>query len=572
MNLPTINTDSAPAKALADRLRERDGHFAQSRLFKGRTGPAAVKFVCVRIDADMVGIVWRVTPVKSPDRGQKTALAAALRAWQKNPDAWTLEGDVESGKPFLCAERLSLYALRRLVGELCGEKDAEGIPVTVAAPTEPAAPLTPRAVAFTIRNLMPSVGGERFPFDGLADLVRSLPGAWTLSPGQVAVGLTSAADEWYMARALEGVLRPHVASVTVRAYASPRSWGPKEPVECSFRLTKDDADRFAERAALFRKLVPEAPPEWETGTIVSLPPNAPRVYADGRGWHVNESTGAQDYLAQRLFVVRNAVIVTAPSGERFGITARSWQTRRGADMLDALNPHAFYAWARRVGMTLLAERVLASYGEAGIDAYLQVLQHKSGDVARLAECQLCARIHMTRAPKGGDALMVDHGYKYPDTDGVRGGQLGERVGSCYGVGFRPYERAHDALDIVIPGARKDVERRERSIADFAKEIDGSAPRERLIVYAAALAAQRGEKHPREKGAPTLADVQPDDPTWMHFAVLQMADMQLGLRRAADHLAWLEKRRAAWTLRPTVGDIMAALDKAKAAVPAVPADD
>lgn len=572
MNLPTVDTESAPAKALSARLRERAGSYAQYRLFKGRTGPATVRFVCVRIDADMVGIVWRVTPVKDPSRGQKTALGAALRAWQKSPDAWTVEGDAASGRPFLLAERLSLYALRRLVVELCGEKDAEGLPVTVAPPTDPKAPLSPRAVAFTLRNLMPSVGGERFPFDGLADLVRSLPGDWSLSAGDVAVGLTSAADEYRMARALETVLRPHVTNLSVSVYAAPRSWGSGEPVDCSFRLAKDDADRLVERDALFRKLVPEAPAAWETGTIVTLGPKAPRVYAEPRGWTVKEHNGAQEYHARRLFVVRPAVVVTAPSGERFGIAARSWQTRSRVNMLDALNPHAFYAWARRVGMTLLAERVLASYGAEGIDAYLQVLQHKTGDVARLAECQLCARIHMTRAPKGGDALMVDHGYTYPRTDGVRGGMLGERVGSCFAVGYRPYERAHDALDMVIPGARADVVSQERGIEHLAKEIDGSVSREWLTVPAAALAAKRGEEPNREKDAPEWSSVGPDDPTWMHFAAIGMAARKTALRRAVDCLRWLEKRRAAWTLRPTVGEVMTALDEARAAVPAVPADD
>ncbi len=581
MNLPTT-TDHAVAARLLDALRshprytgmladmaaERAREHCTQRLFSGRNPVMTVAPVAVRIDADMVGVVWRLVPNKGLDNRQKGQITKRVRAWQESPEAWTVEGDVT--KTFLLGERMSLYALRRMIVDLLGDEGAEGMPVVVAAPIAPKAPMTPRAVAFTLRNVMPSVGGERFPFDGLADLVASLPGEWSLTPGHVVEGLT-AATEYTMARELEHVLRRRAQGVSVRAYASPRSWGPKEPVECSFRLDANDTDRLVERDQLFRALVPAIPEGWEAGTLVNLPADAPRVYAEPRGWHVDEKHGAQCYLMQRVFVVRDAVVVTAPSGERFGIIVRSWHARSGAAVQDAMNSHAFYAWARRVGMTLLAERVLASYGVEGIDAYLEVLKHKPGDIVRLAECQICARIHMTRAPKGRDALMVDHGYKYPGADGVRGGQLGERVGSCYAVGYRSYERAHDALDEVIPMVSRDLAQRGQSIVRFQAQIDGTAARGRLLVGAAELAVKRGQEPSRAKDAPPWADVEPTDPLWPYFAERQMARMKTERDRVADHLAWLEKRRAEWTLRPTIGEHMAALKSAQAPLPDVPAD-
>lgn len=182
-------------------------------------------------------------------------------------------------------------------------------------------------------------------------------------------------------------------------------------------------------------------------------------------------------------------------------------------------------WLSAQGFAEVAERIYASLG-ARIRARL------SRPSGAGAECQWCEH---EQALRGG--MLVDHGYFYPSAKGWRGGELGERVGSCIGVGRMPYEKSCDLL----------IERLPSLVAAEAaarSEMDG-------VVQ---LVANRGDAVVPESwviqggNRNRLALIPHGHPAWDRASELMIESARATWRAAQDEAAWCARRIERWAPR------------------------
>lgn len=101
----------------------------------------------------------------------------------------------------------------------------------------------------------------------------------------------------------------------------------------------------------------------------------------------------------------------------------------------------FWTWAYK-HTTLEADAKAYSDAGGGVEAAKAKERERSGELENTGTCPVCGRTQKLRVPARGDRtlpLMVDHGYQLSDAGGWGFRAGGERVGSCWGVGFPPWE-------------------------------------------------------------------------------------------------------------------------------------
>lgn len=148
-------------------------------------------------------------------------------------------------------------------------------------------------------------------------------------------------------------------------------------------------------------------------------------------------------------------------------------------------------------------------------------------------CQICARpIH------ANTGLIAHHGYTRPH----RGS--GWQTSSCSGARHVPYEQGHDALDIEIPRLTAWIARRKDWLADFIAHPPATLTVE---VYQGAHKDSKRIEVTRPDGFSSDNSWGRTTPRSYAYAYFKMKDeTEMQLRFAADDLAFLKKRRAAWT--------------------------
>ena len=113
--------------------------------------------------------------------------------------------------------------------------------------------------------------------------------------------------------------------------------------------------------------------------------------------------------------------------------------RRGQPTRLADKPGSVWTWAYKAGMDRLAAEVIVSLGDEATRRRRP--EHPQGD-DHTGICQICERRQKLSAYTTARPVLVDHGYHHENT-GHGGyssfGYLGQRTGSCFGVGHAPWE-------------------------------------------------------------------------------------------------------------------------------------
>lgn len=529
---------------LADAMRpgaedERDTERNRGRLYE-RVFPTArssrrrfadVSVERVRADADVVGIEWRVTPIANLSPEEKRSWAARMRVWQTSPE-WRVT-ETQPGT-YRVTEVLTLRDLARLVVSYFGEDDAGlgEIPRTVAPPVLPAAPLSPQAVKLITAKLMPRIAGEAVPLDALASLVSSLPG-WQWLPGFAVVEQIDEKNRWDVTHRVWASLGLAKSATADSGYGHRSVRITFKAPEKFFPTPKHRAEFRAAVDALFA-----SPGAWTEGDVVVDPSRKPRLFGRVEGWQEDGT-----FLVKDVWVSYPAVMVVNPRGPRFALTEDNGKT--------------FWPWAFWGGLARDAESVLASLGPEVVDDYLEAMKYKPSDMALLARCQICGRVHMTRSGddhggRGPQAMvMVDHGYTYPHSKHTRGQSLGQRSGVCFGAKWQPYERSHAALDAYIPRVEDQIARLDMRIREMRRAIVDPSRRSPIEVRYGFVRQQRGLGWSRSD--PEWFTVQPEESDWPVYGQMVVSDLLDSVKDAQARLRGLIARRAAWRLRPTFGE-------------------
>lgn len=109
---------------------------------------------------------------------------------------------------------------------------------------------------------------------------------------------------------------------------------------------------------------------------------------------------------------------------------------------EADKPGTVWTWAYKAGLDRLAVDAIAALGDEATRRRRP--EHPAGD-EHTGHCQICRRSQKMKGWEGTSPTLVDHGYHHEHTGQGIGyswgshGYLGARIGSCYGVGFMPWE-------------------------------------------------------------------------------------------------------------------------------------
>lgn len=163
------------------------------------------------------------------------------------------------------------------------------------------------------------------------------------------------------------------------------------------------------------------------------------------------------------------------------------------------------------------------------------------------QCQWCENAQKLR----GDGSLVDHGYTYPSSEGWRGGYLGQRNGSCVGVGWRPYEKSCDLLVARLPALQRSLTAAEAAVA-AAKAL--LAAREVTLTIPAT-------KYTKEKVLTPLATYRDgtvhDCYDWTSEAKSRVWSAERNEKSLSQFIANVEHRIANWKDRPLYDEMVAA---------------
>ncbi len=436
---------------------------------------------------------------------------------------------------------------RQWVAEYLGEAFEKMLPLALAAPVTPEGPLSLAAVRL-LAGKMASRQGGMVPVEPLRAVVAAAPG-WAWSEGVAGVQVSEQDEQRHPAlKAIDALPRVNmrVSPGRIVVYHYDRD------------LTDDDlpailgAFRHAGDAARTDGFVDDAP-----GALLyasaSLVLDSPKKNI-GAGWDrwvlviegarvATPAYAVTDPLGRSLFLPRPGVLY--PRARR--VPPRSRNGRRPvaeAPEVELLDGATFWPRVYDLGLGALGDAMLSSYGQDELSRLMYRMRVSS--FGGTGECQLCANVQKLR-PRSGHLFLVDHGYHYPDSLGYRGGELGQREGSCEGVDHKPYEKSCDLLKIVVKREAAMLERAERALEDARKVRAG---RSDLVLPA------RWVDREAKDGAPMVTVKHGSDgwKRWADFLVARANDAFLGAR---DYVRWLQRRIDTWEPRPLYDELDAA---------------
>ena len=532
-----VVTDEPPFADLARRLTEAlrpayvaGDFYSRARSETDTTGRNPVVDVTFeRVTIDGEGRThYAVRPRPGLDKRGMAQVRRRSAAWAAKPEAWVVT-ERDDGSYGL-ARRMSLYDLRVLVKEHLSEEDAEELPITFASPIHTDRPLSLWAMRLIASKIVRRQLGEiKIPV--LRDLIESLPG-WKWSEAMVARPVRW--DSHDDIRALEKVFAPQALGVHGHAGGFYVYAGRVAP-------PLNDNDE-----ALWRHVVTQVTePLPEDHPVPGLDRGTFLAYGTTRGRDDSYYRDGRPVLrVQKLWRATFARVVTAPNGDTYALYQYRPHVQKGRDPERSYD-EGFWTWAYRHGLGDLAEGVLA-----GTDPVMlrRALSTTVTDLTNTGECQYCTRVQkLDRRPTTqvqGQPVMVDHGFCYPDSEGFRGGLLGERVGPCRGVGWRPYELAHDLLDIVL------VELRDSLASAQSKLRTLHDQRDRRDTPAEVPLRWIDRNHKDVRGRPVVkVQIGPGDDRWPEMMAALILDQESVVRWLTHRVQRTAKRIADWKPRP-----------------------
>lgn len=493
----------------------------------------SIRLVGVAIDGERSGIVYVLAPSKNVDKRTATMWRKRVEKWSASRE-WVVskldDGAIELRK------RLTPATYKALRKRYMPDDHAE-VPRTFGAPIVPSAPITADVAKLITQRVAKRIAGS-VPLGVTLRLIDALPG-WSWHADTLARPMKGNLLERFERKVLNkgkggnGSYRVEgIAPVEIHQYRD--------------SLSRANVDEILQHVA-------------ETGYAAAdfehtdLPDGVyfteRLVLAPSRRWRIE--TPPTVAVLPRLQRAEAAVIVTAPSGDTFPLF-RSDAGHVGDPETSVIEAPAFWKWAYGQGLADTAEAMLENIDEIT----MREATSKSGmkDLSNTGECQFCVN---TQKLEPGPSLdgshgrwthtMVHHGFDYPESQGWRGGTLGQRRGSCPGVGWRPYELAHDRLDKMLPGALESVQNAKALI--LSRKRQKSEARKPITVTTT-------DRHSRVEKEETFL---PPTYEWERAMERAINDAENQLRAAESFLKWLTHRIDNWKLKPLYDELKAQRD-------------
>lgn len=222
---------------------------------------------------------------------------------------------------------------------------------------------------------------------------------------------------------------------------------------------------------------------------------------------------------------------------------------------EADKPGSVWTWAYKAGADRLAAEAIVALGDEATRRRRP--EHPAGD-EHTGHCQICRRAQKMKGYEGTHPILVDHGYTHEFTgrgmrDGGWGshGYLGQRQGSCYGVGYLPWEVDSSRLrwfrdTIVEPGVlrlRSYLKRLNagevKSITVLETEGYGSTMKVNFVTYT-----------PESTAWPKYSSIR----AWKDLLAREIDDTQHELTASERHLARIDADLAGWKRTPLYDEL------------------
>lgn len=499
----------------------------------------SIKLVGVAIDGERSGVVYVLAPATNVDKRTATQWRKRVEKWSASKE-WLVTplaaGAIELRK------RLTPATYKALRKRHMPDDHME-VPRTFGAPIVPVAPITADVAKLITQRVAKRIAGS-VPLGVTLRLIDALPG-WS----------------WHadtLARPMKGNLMEHFERKVLNKGKYSGEYrvegnGPVEIHQYRDSLTPVHLKEILNHVT-------------ETGYATAdfdhtdLPDGMyfteSAVFAPSRRWKVFGETPPTVVMLPRLLRAEAAVIVTAPSGNTFPLF-RSDASHVGDPETSVIDAPAFWKFGYAEGLADTAEAMLENIDEIT----MREATSKAGmkDLSNTGECQFCVNTQKLEPNPARDGshgrwahTMVHHGFDYPESQGWRGGTLGQRRGSCPGVGWRPYEQAHDLLDKMLPGARERVQNAKALI--LSRERQKKDARKPITVTTMNL--HRVEKE---------ETFHPPTYEWERAMERAIGDAERELRAAESFLAWLTHRIDNWKLKPLYDELKAQRDAKRAEV-------
>lgn len=271
------------------------------------------------------------------------------------------------------------------------------------------------------------------------------------------------------------------------------------------------------------------------------------------GWHVERIEAKAGPYSRALIDLGHvrrddmAWVVRAPSGATWPLWKSAVYTATKTSTERLIDDPTFWTWAYKQGLGEAADAFLASLGEDFIEALLKFGNLSASDHG--GHCQICGGVYQLR--KAGyvpartsvaigrflptpsrEPVLGDHGFNFPGSEGYRGGMRGERNDICLGVGWRPLEIAHDAIDAMLVVLPPKVEAAQRA-------YDAS------LVYNGPLHAQKRAVTGKDEDGKELVEVLPGHRLYAALLSELQSQARRELRGLKGMLAGFQYARRRW---------------------------
>lgn len=500
---------------------------------------AAVAFGRIAREGDGVVRTYHVTPRDDLRGAEKVRWTNARKRWGAEPTRWRIENGPAGA--ITLHQRLTLRETRDLARPYLDAELVKTMPVTIARPQAPAKPLTDGAIKLYLARVSGRKAGEQVHVESTRDLVEALPG-WSWEEAVLAEPVTET-----LARKFGDRVRATAPDLSVHGVRPLILWrGGDQDV------TDEDLARVRAFVEVREGVEDDAPVVGALGTLlasgvaslVDVPGKRPLLY----GW------GRTVIVLPRVWRIGAAWRVRSPSGATYALYRDELQPdarpapRRGPPPGALVFSKGFWTWAYKQGLAEAAEAVVASVNQRAREHALRSIPK---DRTHTGECQMCGNIY--KLQPANPPLMVDHGFSFPESMGVRGmglGSLGPRNGGCPGVNFQPYELGCDRLVWYRPLLMERVRNLEASLARLKSDKQSGA--DIVVPTSWTRQLQKGERD-----ANTTVRHADDPIRWGEFYQRTMTEVNMTLGSARDYLAWVVNRIETWVRRPLYDEVVAA---------------
>ncbi len=536
-----IDVAAVVARALAEELAGRHEGVHRTAVGASYKLHATVEAVGVTFLPAEVSVTYRVTEKPDPTPAQRRSWAAALRSWKGDPqtyavvehDGWAFVRVIHPWK-----------AMRRMVADVLGEEFEQQLPLAMAHPRPARGPLSAAALRLMAGKIASRDQGD-VPVEAMGEVARAVGWGW-------ARGVVGREAQ----ERLDGDKHPVLRDISSHPRAGMRLGGGRLML-WNYDRSLTEADKADVLARMRREPLDvdgevDLPPGSLTYVSASLVPDtekSPILF----GW------GHDVLIIEGLRVATPAWVATDDRGVKhflFDVPAlyprpkpkpghafRGFARRAKPPEVELVEPGPFWSRAYRAGLGAASDAVLASFGEDELERIMYRMQVR--DFGNTGECQLCARVQKLRVVGiPGTKVLVDHGYHYPDSQGYRSGILGQREGSCEGVGAQPYEKSCEFLrNVILP-------RQELWLAQADARIEQAAAR----IAAGEIEVPARWADPRAKQGADAVRVRRGEPGWDRAAAMYMAAAVRDRERVAAYAAWVRRRVDKWQLRPLYDEV------------------